>query len=485
MVNRKKLLSFVRYLFFSLTGSTFVVNLQTTAKAEVTPSKQPSFELADDSSVNFQDLGELTDFDALNRQVDKKLIFNQELKPQIYFNRITDFRPVLGGLGESYSVEQSSSSFSRGQDTIDLNKPSQSLQVYRVNSGDTLFSIARRHNISLSALITYNNHIKVPDLIFPGDIVYVPKISSLNNSQDFQSQNLSPHENKVLSKNNFNPKSGKIVGKTTGKNKNEVFKGSILANLSNRDGLSLKDSNILTSLHNSSNFLHNTDEVSILKGERVRIEPSFTVRTYTGLPDDIFFPKVRELKPLNNPESQNLGDSSLVFRNEKPVSNRAFFNNNNPLVFSLLDLNGLLRVNKETRNFSNNSFYGWPVRGGVLTSRFGDWRPSGRKHMGIDIAAPVGTPIFASAAGRVISSGWNAGGYGNLVVIEHSDGSLTYYAHNKRNIVVKGQFVERGQLIAEVGSTGFSTGPHLHFEIRKFENNTLLHKNPLTLLAYR
>jgi murein DD-endopeptidase MepM/ murein hydrolase activator NlpD len=106
--------------------------------------------------------------------------------------------------------------------------------------------------------------------------------------------------------------------------------------------------------------------------------------------------------------------------------------------------------------------YIWPAKG-VLTSGYG-WR-WGRMHKGIDIAAPVGTPIVAVADGEVISAGWNSGGYGNLVKLKHDDGSITLYAHNSKILVRRGQKVEQGQHIANMGSTGFSTGPHLHFEV--------------------
>jgi murein DD-endopeptidase MepM/ murein hydrolase activator NlpD len=106
--------------------------------------------------------------------------------------------------------------------------------------------------------------------------------------------------------------------------------------------------------------------------------------------------------------------------------------------------------------------YIWPSKG-VLTSGYG-WR-WGRMHRGIDIAAPIGTPVVASAAGVVVTAGWNSGGYGNLVEIRHPDGSLTLYAHNNRILVREGQQVAQGQQIAEMGSTGYSTGPHSHFEV--------------------
>ncbi len=110
--------------------------------------------------------------------------------------------------------------------------------------------------------------------------------------------------------------------------------------------------------------------------------------------------------------------------------------------------------------------YIWPAQG-VFTSGYG-WR-WGRMHRGIDVAAPVGTPIVASAPGVVSYSGWNDGGYGYLVEIDHADGTMTRYAHNHRLLVSNGQQVAQGQQIAEMGSTGFSTGPHLHFEIHKPE----------------
>jgi murein DD-endopeptidase MepM/ murein hydrolase activator NlpD len=106
--------------------------------------------------------------------------------------------------------------------------------------------------------------------------------------------------------------------------------------------------------------------------------------------------------------------------------------------------------------------YMWPAEG-VFTSGYG-WR-WGRMHRGIDVAGPVGTPIVASAPGVVSYAGWNDGGYGYLVEVDHADGTMTRYAHNSRLLVSNGQQVSQGQQISEMGSTGFSTGPHLHFEI--------------------
>jgi len=104
----------------------------------------------------------------------------------------------------------------------------------------------------------------------------------------------------------------------------------------------------------------------------------------------------------------------------------------------------------------------YPVNG-ALTSGFGPrW---GRMHEGLDIAVPTGTPVAAAASGVVLSAGWG-GGYGNLVVVDHGGGVATAYAHNSSINVTSGQRVERGTILALAGSTGRSTGPHVHFEVR-------------------
>jgi murein DD-endopeptidase MepM/ murein hydrolase activator NlpD len=114
---------------------------------------------------------------------------------------------------------------------------------------------------------------------------------------------------------------------------------------------------------------------------------------------------------------------------------------------------------------------GWPLRvGGVVTSKFGYRRHpiTGRRsmHKGIDIAAKHGTDIVAMADGIVIFSGWK-GGYGKIVEVRHANGLETRYAHNSANLVNEGDMVRKGQVIAKLGSTGRSTGPHIHFEVRR------------------
>ncbi|MBW4511992.1 MAG: M23 family metallopeptidase [Scytonematopsis contorta HA4267-MV1] len=157
--------------------------------------------------------------------------------------------------------------------------------------------------------------------------------------------------------------------------------------------------------------------------------------------------------------------------------------------FSTVILSANTPVWTQTANY-------YQVRQGALASSGLMWPTSGtvsrgfikNQHEGIDIAGPSGTPIIAVAPGTVIKAGWDDWGLGNAVVIRHSEGSVTVYGHNRRLLVAKGQQVNQGQMIAEMGSTGNSTGPHLHFEfqpdgripvdpMRTFSSNNIAGRN--------
>ncbi len=134
-------------------------------------------------------------------------------------------------------------------------------------------------------------------------------------------------------------------------------------------------------------------------------------------------------------------------------------------------------ISQNNANSQNTEYYGgsfgWPTPGYKrITSPYGPrtYTLNGRKvssnHKGIDIGAPSGAKIVASNGGKVVTSAYNAGGYGNYVIIDHGGGKMTVYGHMSRRGVSVGQGVTKGQQIGKVGSTGRSTGPHLHFEIR-------------------
>ena len=119
--------------------------------------------------------------------------------------------------------------------------------------------------------------------------------------------------------------------------------------------------------------------------------------------------------------------------------------------------------------------FAWPVAAGTVSSPFG--MRNGAMHDGVDIAAPAGTPIYAADDGTVIFVG-RLHGYGNVVIVQHSGGYVTVYGHNRRNLVSTGASVARGQQIAEMGASGRTSGPNLHFEVRL--NNQA--QNPIAYL---
>lgn len=121
----------------------------------------------------------------------------------------------------------------------------------------------------------------------------------------------------------------------------------------------------------------------------------------------------------------------------------------------------------------------WPVNGALRSSFGGRSDPfsgEGAFHTGVDLEAARGTPVHVTADGVVASAGWS-GSYGKLVVIDHGNGMETYYAHLSQFLVVPGEEVERGQVIALSGGTGRATGPHMHYEVR-------LHGTPVNPYKY-
>jgi murein DD-endopeptidase MepM/ murein hydrolase activator NlpD len=125
----------------------------------------------------------------------------------------------------------------------------------------------------------------------------------------------------------------------------------------------------------------------------------------------------------------------------------------------------------------------WPYGSGHFTWPVYGWLSQSYRydHRAIDVAANVNTPVTAADRGVVVRAGWNDQGYGRFVVIDHQIDYVTLYAHLDRILVSEGEIVGQGQVIGTVGSTGNSTGPHLHFEIRDFGRLT----NPLELLAQK
>jgi len=181
-------------------------------------------------------------------------------------------------------------------------------------------------------------------------------------------------------------------------------------------------------------------------------------------------------------------DSTLAFnqianvKSIRPGDNLFLPGGQIPVVKRTLRYSNVASSKSRSRNTPSGLAFAFPLRG-RLTSRYG-WRtrpmgPADRKHFhtGIDIAAPHGRAIFASEGGQVLSACY-AGALGNRVVISHCSGYSTLYGHASRLLVKPGQTVSKGDKIALVGTTGRSTGPHVHFEVRRYGK----HVDPLTML---
>ncbi|AFZ37419.1 Peptidase M23 [Stanieria cyanosphaera PCC 7437] len=285
-------------------------------------------------------------------------------------------------------------------------------QIYTVKPGDTLFKIASLFNTSSEELIQ-TNQLSNPNLLAVNQQLIIPKPQVSNTdeveaSSAVRRQSTFENNSSLQSPTNLSASQSVPVASVASTKTNDlpVTQDPYIARL--RADLDQLREQYQTQTRNTQTNLISTAATNVNKyNQNLTIQIGATIN-----PD---------LPPLSSPE-EYLPNSPAQFEG-----------------------------------------YLWPAQG-TLTSGYG-WR-WGRMHQGIDIAGPIGTPIMAAATGEVVSAGWNSGGYGNLVKLKHPDGSVTLYAHNNKILVSSGQQVEQGQLIAEMGSTGFSTGPHLHFEIR-------------------
>lgn len=324
--------------------------------------------------------------------------------------------------------------------------PATPLLIYQVKQGDTITKIASEHQVSSDELIELNQ-ISNSNIIFVDQKLQIPTQMPTKEAQN----------------NTLNSSSRAIANLTPTSNSNN----SSQSNLNKMEKKSEK--NVVSSADEDPYIANLRAEIDQLRAQ-YRQKQEANERTNSAslvsVTDQQTKPRAKSnplptstLAKLNSPSPQRNLQSNLI----KPDA----------LALKLPPLSN-------SEEYLPNAFDGyiWPAEG-VLTSGYG-WR-WGRMHQGIDIAAPIGTPVLAAASGTVIGAGWHDG-YGYLIKLEHSDGSVTYYGHNNRILVTPGQQVAQGDQIAEMGSTGNSTGSHVHFEIR-LSGETIV--DPITLLSSR
>lgn len=291
--------------------------------------------------------------------------------------------------------------------------------IRRVQSGDTLGGIATLYNVSIELLQTFNNIDGT--LIRPGDLIRIPYVSAVGGVVEDAPR----------------PPHGFFV--------HVLQSGESLSAIASRYGISVD------ALVGANPDLSSLDRLPT--GVELLIPPGPGMVVTLGQVDDL-----EQLMADHGVSALELARANQIRSLADIQAGMLLFL---PGVEPTDALARLARVREEELR------YIWPLHGRI-TSYFGRRNlgmGTSSFHRGIDVAAPTGTPVVAARSGTVVFSGWSTSGYGYLIRIRHSDGAETWYGHHSRLLVSVGDFVQQGEIIALVGSTGISTGPHLHFEL--------------------
>ena len=305
--------------------------------------------------------------------------------------------------------------------------------VYTVKAGDSLWNIARKYGVSVEVIIDINN-LRDYDLLSLGQKIEIPAIGGASNS---------------------NQKQEPIIVNYT------IVKGDSLWSISQR-----YDVNMNTII--STNNLKEISRLSI--GQKLKLPiTNMDIAKAEGYD--------REAVAEEIIYYVKKGESLWSISREYNVKLEAIIAANSITDASKISTGQQLRIpNIPGASLGIYNFI-WPLRRRI-TSPYGMRVISGRNdfHAGMDIGGPTGTNIVAVESGRVSYSGYMRG-YGNVIILSHDGGYSTVYGHNSVNLVKKGQYVTKGNIIGKVGRTGNATGPHLHFEIR-------LNGKPVNPLSY-
>jgi murein DD-endopeptidase MepM/ murein hydrolase activator NlpD len=361
------------------------------------------------------------------------------------------------------------------------------MQDYRVGLGDTVARIAKAHNVPLSTLVSANR-LSDPNVIFVGQVLRVPAASASSASVPApveaprvvaqakpQAMAIAPRAaaGSSLSLAQPTPAVGGSESPMAVQANGPRYVENLLAEVRALRAKHQGDTAVRPASQNSSL------QPSVAQPETVRpeaVQPA-VVQSPVMVTARREAPATASLQPVPQAVAPQAAAEPVVVATA-PISSESYA----PLRQSITgrtvspELPSLSDADAFLPEGTRSNGYIWPTRG-LLTSGYG-WR-WGRMHAGIDIAADTGTPIYAAATGVVQYSDWNSGGYGNLVEILHPDGSFTRYAHLNRSLVREGQRVRQGEQIAEMGSTGYSTGPHLHFEVHPKSSGAV---NPMAYL---
>ena len=289
------------------------------------------------------------------------------------------------------------------------------VQVYTVRSGDTAQAVASRYDLTVLGLVSANPGIPSLDRLEPGSTLYIPT-----------------------------GEPGLIV---------RLAKGETLMDLTRRFGLSV------TAVAKVNGLTSPTD---LQAGDLVLLP---------GIQAKATFDKLLALREAERKQREAEAKRLAEERQKREEANRQAEEKRRLEQAARQKAAQQAQAQSQSRVRKANyvvaaAGYRYPISNFVITTYFGRPGAYQRVHTGLDMAAPYGTPIYASRSGVVTTAGWSRFGYGIHAIIDHGGSVETLYGHISRLAVRSGQWVERGQLIGYVGSTGWSTGPHVHFEIR-------------------
>jgi murein DD-endopeptidase MepM/ murein hydrolase activator NlpD len=278
-----------------------------------------------------------------------------------------------------------------------------------VGYGDTVESIARRHGIPASAILQTNG-IRDANQVRPGQRLVIPRhITSATQTA--------------------------AAPKSTGGSVHIVRSGDTLMNVARRSGVTV-------AALARANHLQTTSQLSV--GDRLTIPGGHSAAMASIAPTQNTQPRIAPVERVSAPvKVASVGPvQTASVAKEEPRA-----------------------IETPVKTAEAMPSFRWPVRGRVIAG-FGS-KPNGTQNDGINLAVPEGTPIKAADDGVVAYAGNELKGYGNLVLIRHSSGFVSAYAHASELMVKRGDSIKRGQVIAHAGQTGNVTSPQLHFEIRK------------------
>lgn len=291
----------------------------------------------------------------------------------------------------------------------------------RVQPGDTVGSIAAAYNVASDVILAFNG---LEDaLIHPGDLLKVPYVRATGGAAE-----VAPRIPASFREHQLQP-------------------GESLSEIAERYGVSL------TALVGANPDISSLDRLPT--GVELLIPPEEGLLVTLGQIDDL--PQLLATYGVSPLEVARANDIRSLL--ELQPGMLLFL----PGVEPAAALERLARVREEELR------YVWPLHGRI-TSYFGRRNlgmGTSSFHRGIDVAAPTGTRVSAARSGTVVFSGWSTSGYGYLIRIRHSGGDETWYGHFSTLLVSEGDYVSQGDAIGLVGSTGISTGPHLHFELHE------------------